>query len=445
MKPILFSDYGKKSARPSFVNTMMSNVAADFRKGYDINLGTGYVNEQTIPRSLIGQAMEVILSQPDKYPMALNYGGPRGSANLINSIKDYYLKNRIGGLSVSFLEDKEIIIGASGATSLLESITDVLEPGIVLTASPMYYIFCDLLERKGFTVLSIPEDEQGIDTTLLKKRLDNLGEEQNKVRFLYIITINNPTSSILSNKRREELVHITHDLSVRLGREVPLIFDKAYEDLIHDPAIEEPRSGFLFDKRGLVYELGTFSKVLSPALRCGYLIGKKGALIQALIQKTSDTGFSAPKITQELTSYLLNNHISTQLKTVNNGYRQKALEVGKALNCELGPLLAECSGGSAGFYYYLTFNAIDTGEDSDFFNYCTRTTGIEEIDGREENKNPRVLYIPGIYCVHHSSGMQEKAPRQLRISYGYEETGSIHRAVKIMKDAAEWAVSRKTH
>jgi len=49
--------------------------------------------------------------------------------------------------------------------------------------------------------------------------------------------------------------------------------------------------------------------VLAPALRVGYMIGRGGPFINAMIQRTSDAGLSAPLITQEISSWLLDYQI----------------------------------------------------------------------------------------------------------------------------------------
>ncbi|MEI9976676.1 MAG: hypothetical protein WDO73_34235 [Ignavibacteriota bacterium] len=69
-----------------------------------------------------------------------------------------------------------------------------------------------------------------------------------------------------------------------------------------DPKLEPMQSVLPDDDLEIVYEIGTFSKVISPAIRIGYLLGPDGPFLQAMIQKTSDTGFSAPPFVQEMTS-----------------------------------------------------------------------------------------------------------------------------------------------
>jgi len=61
--------------------------------------GVGYVNEQTIPRKLIGEALSAVIQDPTRYRAAFNYGHPAGSANCIESIQQFLVKEGVGGLS----------------------------------------------------------------------------------------------------------------------------------------------------------------------------------------------------------------------------------------------------------------------------------------------------------------------------------------------------------
>ena len=234
-------------------------------------------------------------------------------------------------------------------------------------------------------------------------------------------------------------------VAARLSREacraVPVFFDKAYEDLIHDPAVPRPESGLLHAEPGLVYEIGTLSKILAPSLRIGYMIGAYGPLLQAIVQKTSDAGFSAPLVNQEIAGYLLDHHVARQIEKVNAGYREKAARTRAWIDARLGPFLADCRGGRAGFYYYLTFHRVQTHERSAFFHFLSRSTGRTSIDGPPDARGPRVVYIPGEFCVHPRGQMVEAGRRQLRLSYGFEELPRIEQAVSLMREAAKYAIS----
>ena len=420
---------------------MMAAFSAGFRDGIDINLGIGYVNEKTIPVPELTGALAAVAADPARYRQAFNYGGAEGSANLVASIRGFLSRLRVGGLEPETIARNRIVIGACGATSILDALTDVMERGIVVASDPTYYIYREALERKGFEVLGVPEDQDGPEVAALDRKLASLGVREREVAFFYVVTVNNPSGTVLSNRRRRELLGRAACLSRRVGRPIPIFYDLAYELLLHDPAAEPFRSVLGEDELGIVYEIGTLSKVLAPAMRIGYLMGPDGPLMDAMVQKTCDTGFSAPLFVQEMASYLLDECIEEQLRAVNAGYREKALAVGQGIERHLAPFLSECRGGTAGFYYYLTFRDIETHPESPFFRFLTRTTGNSLVDSANGEVLPRVIYIPGEYCVQPGGDLAETGKRQLRLSYGYEDTPGILRALGLMREAIAYAQS----
>lgn len=419
---------------PSAINELTAGFASNFREGIDINLGVGYVNDKTIPFKAIEQAYNEIVADPVMYRNALNYGGAEGSPNLIKAIKDYYVRYLIGQLDAHDLDNRRILIGANGATSILDAFSDLLQPGYVITADPYYYIYTETLERKGFKILAIPEDNQGLNILLLNQAL--LQIDPGKISFFYIVTVNNPSTVILSNERRKAIVEVAQELSEKTGTTIPVIFDKAYEDIIHNPAIPNPVSGIKFDHKQQVFEVGTLSKILAPALRIGYIIAPNHSFADVLNQRTSDIGFSASLINEEIAGWLLHHYIDIQKKTVNQGYQNKSSYIKKLIHHYLSDYIENYSGGDAAFYFYLTFKNICTHKDSRFFAYLSRTTCIGEIDGITE-KNPRLVYIPGTIC---SKG--EKARFQLRLSYGFEEPEVFERAFKLMAEACRFSLNK---
>jgi len=188
----------------------------------------------------------------------------------------------------------------------------------------------------------------------------------------------------------------------------------------------------------LTYEIGSLSKVIAPGIRIGYIIGTPDELMSVVVQRTSDSGFSASPLNQEIASYLLDHHGSAIVESAKLIYREKAKTVRQLLEKYLGSNLEKITGGNAGFYFYITFNNVNTDQQSKFYKYLTRTSGNPDIYGPERDKNPRVIYIPGTYCVHQGGELVNEGETQLRLSYGYSSVAEIEKGIKIMAEAIKF-------
>lgn len=437
----LFSEYGLKSSQPSPVNQMMSQFAQDFRPGIDINLGVGYVNEETIPYNEFADIVTKLVKKENRPSNLLNYGGPEGSNQLIDSIKEFYstlYKNKKIG-SVPDFENREIVIGVSGATSILTGLANILRKGVVISTDPLYYIFTSTLERYNFEIAPVEEDAEGPRIDILERTLKTLYKAGKHISCCYFVTVNNPSCVVISNQRRKQIVECIETWSKKINTQILIFFDLAYEWLIHDTKLPLPILPSLFDNRESVYEIGTLSKVFAPALRIGYFIGpKNSALIKSLIQWNSDVGFSAPLITQEIAAELIRKVGLNQFENVNAGYRERGSLFKDKLIQKIGQYIESLTGGNAGFYLYLTLKEISTFTDSNLFKLLSRKSGIKDWDYDASNKvNKRVVYLPGIHCVHPQGTLSETGKYQLRVSYGYENISALLQAVDIFESAIE--------
>jgi DNA-binding transcriptional MocR family regulator len=439
--PHNFSDYGTKLLDVAPVSRLMASFSRDFRPEIDINVGVGYVNEATLPYEAVVEATRRVVDTPDVYRSSLNYGDPAGSRQLRAAITDMLASEALPA-DVHFIQSKQILIGTNGATSILEGLAQIMEPGLVITSDPVYYIYSYYLARKGYRVLALPEDAHGMVPERLEEALLGGGIDTHDLRFVYVVSISNPTSTILTNERRHQIVDIVNRYVEQSGNNVPLIFDQAYSGLIHDPSVEKQESPFRYDRNQLVFEVGTLSKILAPALRIGYILGPDGALMSAMQERNSDAGFSASVMNQQISAVLLTDFLPAQKRSVLDGYRERAVAVRSAIDEKLSSYIEEVRGGQAGFYFYITFKDIATDDQSDFYRYLSRTTGTELVDGPPAALHPRVAYIPGQYCVNPNGALLDHGRRSLRFSYGFEPMERLLEAVDHIAEAARYVSSR---
>lgn len=157
-----------------------------------------------------------------------------------------------------------------------------------------------MVKDRGFQqsqLVAVPEDADGIDIEWVEMKLEELqiGKTPLDPRYynvaLYTVpTYGNPSGTILSHQRRQKLVEIAR------RHHMLVICDDVYDMLYQDPGCMPPPSLVSYDLedeadhqgQGNIVSNGTFSKILSPGMRCGWVQARAG-----IIQRIAERYFSS--------------------------------------------------------------------------------------------------------------------------------------------------------
>jgi GntR family transcriptional regulator / MocR family aminotransferase len=196
---------------------------------------------------------------------ALDYGEPNGHAALRETITHILASQ---GLQTR-AENVLITAGSQQALSLVSQL--LLKPGdVILVESPTYSGALELFRALDFEVVSIPVDGQGMQVEKLEKLL-----QQHHPKLIYTIpTFHNPTGTCLSIARRRQLIILADRYNV------PILEDDFVGDLRYDGRAQPALKAL--DPGGRVIYVSTFSKILMPGLRVGFLVAE-GPIYHSLV------------------------------------------------------------------------------------------------------------------------------------------------------------------
>jgi GntR family transcriptional regulator/MocR family aminotransferase len=188
---------------------------------------------------------------------ALDYGEPNGHGPLRETITHILASQGLQTRSENVL----ITAGSQQALSLVSQL--LLKPGdVIMVESPTYSGALDLFRALGFKVVGIPVDRHGMQVEALEKLL-----QQHHPKLIYTIpTFHNPTGTCLSSQRRIQLIVLADRYNI------PILEDDFVGDLRYEgrsqPALKA------LDPGGRVIYVSTFSKILMPGLRVGFLVAE---------------------------------------------------------------------------------------------------------------------------------------------------------------------------
>lgn len=281
-----------------------------------ISLATGMPDPQFYPINTFTALINSYMTQAD--PAAFGYIATEGYRPLRCSVAAMLADK---GISTSW--DRVLIL--SGSQQGLYLISKVLlEQGdYVVVQSPTYIGAIQIFQGLGARLLTLPLEE-GLNLELLEDYLIRY-----RPKMFYVIpTYQNPTGLVMTEKERRDLLRLAakHRLAV--------VEDDPYSDLYYGEKPPLPVKAFdAFD--GAVY-LGTFSKIISPGLRTGYLAGHP-ALINRLALEKQYVDLHSNGFAQWLLNHFLEQgHLEKHLSLVRAEYKKRRDALVKAIRRYLG-------------------------------------------------------------------------------------------------------------
>ena len=288
----------------------------------------------------------------------LNYGYAKGYKPLMEYLLEYMKSKGVD------IEGKDIII-TNGFTEGLEMLCEAYtSPGDkIICENPTHNTSIKIMKVHGIEVVGVKMNEDGIDILELEEKL-----KDNKIKFGYLIpSYHNPTGIVLKGEKRFEVYNLFKKYNV------PIIEDGFNEELLYNSTHVSPIAALDKGGSGVVY-IGSFSKILFPGIRVGWLLADKEVIniLESVKRcKNIHTSFLDQGILYE---YLRSGAFEKQIKKVRKSYKERYEFALKCINKYVNPKFIW---GEGGLHIYI---------------------GIEGITGREllnRCYKKGVIFTPG--------------------------------------------------
>jgi DNA-binding transcriptional MocR family regulator len=225
-----------------------------------IDLGVGQPNNAILPVDYIRRAAMV---QFGESPEFLQYGAEWGDGHHRIALGDYL--SEAYGTPVA----PEQLFSTNGNSQALEMLCTVMtEPGeVVIVEEPTYFLAFQMFRDHGLELRGVPLDAEGLIVEALIDEVAAIRAAGKRVAFVYTIpAFQNPTGLTMSSQRRRDLV------AAASANDVVIVADEVYHLLRYAPGpMPLPMSAYVDEAP--ILSIGTFSKILAPGMRLGWIHG----------------------------------------------------------------------------------------------------------------------------------------------------------------------------
>jgi DNA-binding transcriptional MocR family regulator len=351
-----------------------------------IILSIGLPALELIPTALMRDAEQAIIAELG--PEAFSSGPCEGLIGFRTALAA--LMERRGAAC-----DPEEILVTTGSQQAIDLIARVLlEPGdTVVVEEPSYFGALNVFRRAQARLLGVPVDRNGMRTDFLESLL-----QRHRPKFIYTLpTYQNPSGALLSLERRRQLLELAYRFRV------PVVEDDIYRDFSYGE--EPPPTLKGLDDAGFVIYVSSFSKVLSPGLRIGWVVAPR-PLLHHLVLAKQFTDLHSPTLSQLLIERLLTSgEFLGHVRSLREIYVRRRDAMAEALRTE-APEGVSWAKPAGGFYFW-----------------C-RLPDVPQAALLARAGEEQVSYLPGVSCF-----VNEPAEHRVRLSYSHCPADQIHEGV----------------
>ena len=338
---------------------------------------------------------------PQEKKIAMQYGPTNGLPQLIESLT-LFLENK--GLPVS--ENKIMITtGSLQAINILAKA--FINPGdTIIVENPCFIGAISAFNSYEANIVSVPLTENGIAIDQLESLLKELKE---KPKFIYLTpNFHNPAGTLYTSETKQKLIELLN------GAGIPIIEDDVYSDLYFNEEDKNDLKTFKeINPKGIdVCYTGSFSKIIGPGLRLGWMLVPDAIYEKCeLIKQTFDA--CSPSFTQVIADKFLQSGIAdTYIENVRVEYRKRAEAMINALNQHL-PDEVTFTAPRGGFYIWLKL-----------------PENIDSTDILKKAIEKGVVFVSGKTFDPHG-----KANNYIRLSYCNTSVEKINKGSLLVVDA----------
>ena len=308
-----------------------------------ISFAGGVPNPDTFPAEAIAAIAERVVRE--KRAVALQYGPTRGLPRLCEQVAALC---RERGIDAS-ADDVIVTTGSQQALDLIAHA--VLDPGdVVAVELPTYIGGSASFFARSAELAGVQQDDEGIVPESLRALASS-----RRVKLLYTIpNFQNPSGRLMTQARRDAVLALADEFDFLV------IEDDPYGELVYvDGADTTPMKSR--DAGGRVIYLGSFSKVLAPGLRCGWIVAPRALAEKLEIAKQAADLCSGMLDQSIVDEFLASGALRSQIGKVRDFYRGKRNTLVAGLEQHFNGK-ARWTSGDGGLFVFMTLNdaSIDT-------------------------------------------------------------------------------------